>query len=298
MAVANRVHIGIRNQADRVRNASEVWTDITLASTISPETAYPLTNMQNQNANEWTVFDMTGQTTIAITDSGSPDATQLATVAALHNHNLPRGTTWRVRLYDEIDQGGTVVYDSGSVDVGHVVQLGVLILGVDPLEGDYEDESFLKAHAEVIFDTVEYKSFRIDITNADGFTNDTIKIDKLWLGWLFETTYGAMPGSSFTGIEDSEHQRKPGGGMDTVQGAVRRSLNIDFGACLDDAEARAIRYLLDRAKMGGDIYIAYDPNDDRGMAYERNSIYRRTNDNSFVDRYYNGNSFGLAVEEN
>lgn len=304
MSLPDRFHISTLNNAVRFRTEAGAWSDITLASTVAAESAYPLTNMQNEDANDWAVIDMTGQTTVAITDSGSANVTRDACLLIIQGHNCPRNTTVRLRLYDAIDQGGSVVYDSTALNIRNTVPVGSTIAGFDPIEGDFEDEGQMKPVFSLFFDDpadegdlVAYKSFRIDITCADGFTDDTLKIDKLWLSWAYCPEHGPERGFGSTLIDDSEHQRKPGGGMETVEGDVRRSLNGQF-RIVENYERHVIRHLLDRAKMGGDIVVTMDPNDTQSMKYETTFIGRRMNEQTWENEFYNGNRFGFAVEEN
>ena len=287
MSVPNRHHIAWQND----------FAAVTIAASETAETAYPLTNMQNQNANEPTVIDMTGETTVAITDVDSPDSFKSATCWALHNHNFPDGTTARLRLYDAINQGGSVVYDSTALDVMNNVPIGSIIAGVDPIEGNFEDFSRLKTHFSRFFETVEWKSFQIDITNAGGFTDDLLQVDKVWIAFAFCPQKNPNVGLTSTLLDDSEHFKKPGGGMETVSGDVRRSMSLDYSNIVS-AQRHTIRYILDKATMGGDLLISIDPNDALSYRYEMTSIYRRTNDMSFITFYLDGNGFSLTVEEN
>lgn len=285
MSVPDQFHISWQNDI----------ASYTLAADATVETAYPLTNAQSQGANEPAVLDMTGETAVAIT--GSSATTRTATCFAMHNHTAPDGTTVRLRLYAGEGQTGTVMYDSTATDVMHNIPFGSIIAGIDAIEGNFEDEGQMKAHFSLWFESVEYKSFQVDIANAGGFTNDLLQIDKLWLGFAYCPTYGPEHGWGATQLDDSIHQRKPGGGMDTVPGISRRVLNLDF-KMLENSERHVLRHILDRAKKGGDLLITMDPNDTKSQNYETTSIYRRTSDMTFVSEFFNGNSFAISVEEN
>lgn len=297
MSLPDRFHIAIRNLLDRVRDGSGGWSDITLSSTVSAESAYPLTNVQSQSANKPAQFDMTGETQVVITDSGSPDELRAVNCAAIHNHNCPDGTTIQVELFDAIDQGGTTVYDSGEVATDHNVPLGSSVVGVDPIDGNFEDEGHLKTHRSLWFDSVNCKSYRITIKNTNGFTDDTLRIDKLWIAWAWSPNHGPVLGFGSTLLDDSEHQRKPGGGMETVEFTPRRSLNLTFKGVTGE-QRHTFRHWLERAKRGGDLLITMDPNNNQNLRYECTSIYRRTSDIGFINRFYDGHELGLSVEEN
>lgn len=287
MSVPNRIHISWVN-----------WLALyTLASDVDAEAAYPLTNLQNAHRSHWAVFDMTGETAVAIT--GSSATARAANCWAMHNHDAPDGTTIRVRLYADEGQTGTAVYDSTATDVMHNIPFGSVIAGIDGIEGNFEDEGHLTTHISRFFDTVTFKSFQIDIANAGGFTDDVLTIDKLWLGFAWTPTYGIANGWQSSILDDSEHLRKPGGGMDTVDGALRRSLRLRFDPIdMPDSERHVIRHILDRATLSGDLLVAVDPNDVRSKRYETTSIYRRTSNMTFTSAFYNGNGFGLDLEEN
>lgn len=284
MTVPNRMHLSWNNDIG----------EYTIASDVAAETAYPLTNMQNGNANDPTVLDMTADTAVVITGSDATERT--ATCFAIHNHNMPADNTIRLRLFDAVSQGGTTVYDSAATQVPHTIPWGSSIAGVDPYGSYFEALGNMKTHFSLWFDSVAYKSFQIDIA-ATTSTDNTLSIDKLWLGFAYAPEYGPEHGTNSTQQEDSQHQRKPGGGMETIEGHSRRILQILFRG-VENYERHVIRNILDRSKKGGDLLITMDPNDARSQNYERTSIYRRTSNVAFVDAYYNGNDFGLSVEEN
>lgn len=292
MSLPNTIHISWQN----------ALAAYTLAADVAVETAYPLTNCQNQHRSEWTVFDMTGETTVAITGSSATD--RAANCFSIHNHDAPTGTTLRLRLYAGESQTGTVVYDSndyndGDHEIRNKIPLGSSISGIDPFASEFETDSQLTPNYSLWFDPVWYKSFQIDITNAAGFTNNVLKVDKLWLGYAYGADHGIEHGWESNLLDDSEHIRKPGGGMETVEGVVRRSLRLEWdAAALDNAERHTLRHLLDRAKMSGDLLVTLDPNDARSQRYETTSIYRRKSPVSFISQFWNGNGFGLDLEEN
>lgn len=297
MSLPDKFHISWKNLAAEVKSSSGAYTAVTLASTVAAETAYPLTNCQNANANEKAVIDMTGETTVSITDTDSPDVARAINCASAHNHDFPDGTTLRLRIYPEINQGGTAVYDSTATATDHDIPWGSVIAGLDGVEGNFEEEGHMKPHFSLWFEAVEGKSFQIDIANASGFTNDQLSIDKLWLGFAYAPDDGPVFGYGSELADDSEHQQKPGGGMETVEHDVRRSLALEFKG-VKNSERHVLRHILDKAKKGGDLLITMDPNDTKSMNYELTSIYRRMNNNQWIAQHYNWNSFGLALEEN
>lgn len=284
MSVPDRFHISWENDIDQ----------FTIVSDVAAESAYPLTNMQNANANEWTVFDMTSDTTIQLTGTSATERS--ATCAAIHNHNLPSDATARWRFFSGESGGGTTEYDSTALQVPHTIPWGSIIAGVDSLGGYFEDEDGLKTHFSVWFDTIQYKSWQLDLSVPTP-TDDTVKIDKLWIGFAYCPEFGPEFGTQSIIVDPSQHFRKPGGGMDTVIEPAYRSFVTDFRGT-KNAERHVMRNILMRAKKGGDLLISFDPNDARSQGYELTSIYRRTSNSGFIADYYNGNAFALAAEEN
>ncbi len=284
MSLPDKFHISWKNYIP----------EYTITSDVSAESAYPLTNMQNQNANELTVLDMTSDTTVEWTFSSATE--RAANCFAFHNHNLASDATIRLRLFSGEGQTGTTVYDSTATDVPHAIPFGSSIAGIDPAGGYFEDEGNMKTHFSLWFDTVTFKSAQIDI-GCPSPTNDTLSVDKLWLGWAYAPTHGPRRDFGSELIDMSEHFRKPGGGMDTVEREAYRTLLLEFPLVVN-AERHTLRNILDRAKKGGDLLITPDPNDAQSLFFEGTSIYRRTSDTGFIQTAYNINSFGLALEEN
>lgn len=268
--------------------------DVTIASDVAAESAYPLTNMQSQTPNQPTVWDMSADTAIVLTGSSATE--RAATCWAIHNHTLPSDATARLRLYDGENQSGTEVYDSTALVVPNTIPWGSIITGIDEFGGYFEDDGYLKTHFSRWFDTVTFKSWQIDLSVPTP-VNDMLQIDKLWLGFSYCPVDGPVHGTESIIVSPSIHTRKPGGGMDTVEDRDYRTFAARF-EMVPNSERHVLRHILDRCKKGGDMLITFDPNDARSQRYELTSIYRRVSDGRFRGDYFNGNSFGLAAEEN
>lgn len=284
MSVPDRFHISWQND----------FTAFTLASDVAAEAAYPLTNCQSKTANMPTVWDMSEDSSIAITGSSATQRT--STCFAVHRHTLQAGDTVRLRLYAGEDQSGTLVYDSGLVDAGSAIPFGSIIAGIDGFGNTFEETGNITTHKSIWFESVVYRSFQIDIAVTDP-VNDEVAIDKFWLGYAHCPQYGPEWGFGSSLVDESEHQRKVGGGIETVDVPAYRRLQMDFKG-LEQWERHVLRNILDRAKKSGDLLITMDPNDALSLRYETSSIYRRTSDASFIGAHYNWNELGLAVEEN
>jgi len=287
VAVVDRIHIGW---------SSYVPGD-TIASDRTAETQYPIANMQNSSPNSPTVFDLTGQTVMVLTNSNTVSEDRTATCVAVHNHNLPIDTTIKLELFSLTGQGGSTVYDSGAVNVHKSIPFGSVIAGVDGFGSYFIEGSQLKTHFSILFTDVVFRSWRITITNSAGFTNNTISIDKLWLSFAWNPDINPSYGMRSTLLDASEHQKKPGGGVETISREVVRSIQMQFKQ-MENAQRHTIRHILERAKMGGDLFISADPNNAISLNFEMTSIFRRTNSMTFAHTFFDNNEFGLSVEEN
>ena len=266
MSVPNSFHISWENSL----------APLTLASSVAAAAALPLSNVQSKISDLVAEFDMTGQTTLVITDLGSPNTTRMAGAFALHNHNVPSGSTLRLRLYSAVNQGGSVVLDK-TVSIS--------------------DSERLKPHVSMWFDQVGYRSVRIDISNLGGFPANQLILDKLWLGESFCPSYGPEQGWGSTLVDTSEHQPKPGGGVETLEGVLSRSQDLFF-PLVEDVERGVLRRILTQASKGGDLLTTMDPNDARALRLETSSIFRRANDVFFSGKIFNGSDLPLKLVEN
>ena len=206
------------------------------------------------------------------------------------------GTTMTNEIGDTVTIAGTPTVTETLESVAHTIPFGSVISGIDGMGGYFEAEGNSKPHFSTWFESVNYKSLRIDIA-APTSTDDLLSIDKIWLGFAYCPEYGISYGYTSSQVDKSQHQRKPGGGLETVEDFSYRALAVDFQG-LKNSERHVLRNILDRSRKGGDLLLTLDPNDTNSRNYETTSIYRRKSDNGFRAAYYDGNTLGLAVEEN
>lgn len=268
--------------------------EYTIASDVAAETKYPLTNMQNNIANEPTAIDMTGETSVMFTFSSATERS--AGAVAIHGHNCVDGTTVHWKLYPNESLGGTPL-DLGAQSITHNIPLGVVIAGYDAIEGDYEAAGRLKTHWSKCFPNERYKSASCEIANPAGFPDDVLLIDKMWIGFSIAFDIGPDWGFETVQEDGSEHIRKPGGGVETVQREVRRVLRFKVSGTAN-SERQVSRHTFDRATKSGDLLIIMDPNNVMSLNYEISSIYKRTSDTSYIATHYNWHDWGFAGEEN
>jgi hypothetical protein len=282
MSVRDVFHLSVKNWA----------ASFTLSADATVETAYPLSNCLNQISDMPAVIDMTSETSVTIQGTGATD--YVANCLCLWNHNIPADATVQLLLYPNASYAGTP-YDSTALEAHSTIPWGGF-MAADPWSDKYESISNLKRQFIHFFDAFTFKSFKVVISGGT-WENDTVSLDKLWLGPAYAFDLGPSYGAVFSIKDPSIHTRKPSGGIETVELPAYRSMNLDFNN-VPDAEQVLAGNLLDYARKGGDVFASADPNNARGMAFRRSGIFRRMTDLDFVAAYFNGSSLGLALEEN
>lgn len=101
MRLPDKLHISWQNEVG----------NYTLTPSVAAESAYPITRMQSSLSNKKSLFDMTGEARQSISFTDSTERT--VTVAGIHSHNCPDGTTIRWRFYAGESEAGKLERDTG-----------------------------------------------------------------------------------------------------------------------------------------------------------------------------------------
>lgn len=157
---------------------------------------------------------------------------------ALVRHNFTAAATLRLKLYSELNQAGTLVYDSGVLTFGTANGWGEFVWGVDPWGAELFTDWPVK-WKDLFFDAVQAQSFSLqwdDPANTDTF----MQASRLFLGAAFEPTTNMRWGFKWGWQERTQQERTEGGSLRSDAGEPYRTvrLNLDF---LPDGE---------RAQMG------------------------------------------------
>lgn len=262
--------------SDRALLASiNTLADVTLTENVTAETAYPLTNAQNQISGKPAIWDASGSpATLVIEWTGATAYT--FNFLAMCGVNFHADHDIKVQLYPNAGHTGTP-YDSGDIDA---VRIG----------------SNLKEQFVLCFDDFSAKSGRITITTNGSFVDSKIVIDKLYGGFAYTFEYGHEHGSRFWVEDNSEHTDKPAGGLETYDGHARRRADLIFNAS-STTELITIQEGLEIAKKGGDLFLSADPQDTQGLRHKRSGIYRRNSNIDFSAQHYNRHDHGISLIE-
>lgn len=285
MALDSKIYIGWHNRL----------TDYTLSSSLAAESSYPLTNMLNQTKGEPTRWDMSSTTSTAITFSSA--TAYAANNFMLKGHNMPSDATVRLRLWQDAGQSGTLLYDSTATVIYLIIPWGEMIAGIDPWGNYYDPDTNLDPVFSLGFDTVNFKSGQIDISNPTP-TNNLLEIDKMALFFGWTPTYNFEHGATSV-IEDSTRlYETSAGGFLPSNFPARRKMEIDFTAMSDQDRSLLTHILVERTTKANDLYIVANPNATGVSKYMHTSIFKRANDAQFTQTSYNLNDYALTLREN
>lgn len=230
---------------------------------------------------------------IKFTRSGGESAFY-ASGFALARHNFPTDTTARIRLYGDIDQTGSVVYDSGAVVTSVIVPWGSFLAGIDPWADAYTlGIPDIFAHW---FDAVAYKSLQIDIDQPSGSEIAYLDIGRLYIGWAFVPTVNFSRGAAIVWVDKSIHNRTAGGGIRT-EGVVsfrRYELSLDF---MPVSDRERLSHLLERVGKQGDMLITLDPEATGRTHIENTMVGKRVSDNKIAQIGPSTHAAKLIFEE-
>jgi len=245
------------------------WDGLTITVTPAAESDLPIENLLDPNA---TITRISGSPD-PITIKGSNTTDLLAGGFALAKHNLPENTTIRVRLYADINQTGTIVYDSTAIS----------IVPVTPVGFDAWDDIYpltLPNTFSVWFTNVTYKSFQVDI-DQPASPIAIIDIGRLFLGFAFTATVNFSKGASIEHVDKSIHKRTGGLGIRTLSMAPYRKFDISINHMpLSDREQ--LLELLERYGKGRDMLISLDPMATNRISVENTMIAKRISNNKVV----------------
>lgn len=213
---------------------------------------------------------------------------------ALVRHNFTAVATLRLRLYSEINQGGTLAYDSGSLAFGSAAGWGDFIWGVDPWGAELFSDWPVK-WKDLFFTSVQAQSFSLqwdDAANTDTF----MQASRLFLGAAFEPASNMSWGFKWGWAERTEQERTDGGSLRSDAGEPYRNvrLNLDF---LSDSERAQLGGIFRQIGKRKDFFFSGFPA--VGGAKERDfaGVFKVIQMPEFEGKSLNNNPTELIIEE-
>ena len=233
-----------------------VADDATLTCSPAAASTLPVTNLQTQTRGElWRSNSVISAQHIY----GDLSGYQTVSAMALVRHNLTATATYRLRLYDQTAQSGTLLYDSGTVTLGGtLLGWGSFDWGVDPW-GSASLADWPVPYLVAWFDPVLALSFDLqldDTASADGY----LEAARLVLGGYVEPTYNMSYGLDMSWREQSKQTRTEGGTLRTDEREPYRR----FSFALDHLSVSERATLMDRFRRAGlrnDLFLSCFPED-------------------------------------
>jgi len=176
---------------------------------------------------------------------------------ALIRHNLTSAGIVRLIIYEEQDQAGTVLYDSGDVLLGEDIpgwgdeDWGVFGWGGSVFDG------WPVAYMNLWFTQVAGQSFEIQLSDS-GNTDGYIEASRIFLGPVFEPVWNFDWRPRMGWQDDSEHIPTAGGGVRTHAVEPYRvfELNLSF---LSEGERAALNEFARNYGKRGDVFFSGYP---------------------------------------
>lgn len=265
---------------------------LNLSETPAAEASLPIENLLDVNRGKFTRW--TGSPNPIVIKASRVSAGDPAFYASgfgFARHDFADDVTVRLRLYDQIDQLGSVVYDSTALTVATTIPWGVFVAGVDTWGASFT--LGIPAIFSLFFPAVAYKSLQIDIVNP---TATTVDIGRVYLGFAFVPSANFSYNSVIEWVDDSKHNRTDGGGLrtETVPAYRRFEIPLDW---MTDVDRERFSWLLERVTKGGDMLISLDPNATGRESLENTMVCKRVVSNKFAQRHHNINTTKLIVAE-
>lgn len=256
----------------------------TLASTL------PLANIQKYNNSKIARFTSYSDSTI----KGNFPANQLVDIVALWRTSLTDVSTWRVKLYDAINQGGTLVYDSGDVGTIKLKTLDELDWGIEELNASTSEGAGIRR--SILYpDNIVCRSFTIqmkDPTNTDSFFDVT----RLYMGRSVSTKINMEYGFKNAAVDNAIQTRTTGGGLWSTPSSAFDKISFTL-AQMEEKDRAKMRAAYKHAGKMLDIFISAFP-DGKGYLEEDNAFAGKfTNSPEFVNDYFNNYVAEFEIEE-
>lgn len=288
MTTQNKLLLGWKN----------VLAQMTLSATIAAESNYPLSNLVNQRKRKCARFDITGKAGVSIKGTSADEFAMTALLMA--GHNMAEDSTVRIRIWDDENQTGTVMFDSdneeGADKIFTVRPWGEMIAGYDPWGGGYDATSRLSRVYSLAWPTIKGKSFQLDLT-VPSPVNSIIEIDKLALFFGWEPKHNFDWGASFSIGDKIEPAELESGGVFAKEKPSWRLMDIDFGL-MEDTERNRMLGILDEAGKVTDLYVIPDPSDTGFSRFMGAGIYRRTSQAGYEHVMFDGSESAVSLREN
>jgi hypothetical protein len=209
----------------------------------------------------------------------------VASGIALAEHNLKEDSTIQIRLYDQANQAGILVFDSGIVSAGTIKPWGEFNAGTDPWsDAEWQLGDLIPQIFYNYFTQRAWHSIQIDISAPN---NTTIDIGRLMIGYVFIPSRNYARRSRFDWVDT---------GTDRIKGEEYRVFNFDLNR-LADFENDRLEIELIKSKRQGDVLVCLNPDATGLSKLKDTAVMKRENDISRTNLFQNINRQNLKFKE-
>jgi len=211
----------------------------------------PVTNLQDQTRK-------VARTTSLATQHiyGNFNAVKQISSFALVRHNLTAAATLRLKIYDAINQTGTLVYDSGSLALGNPKAWGDLVWGVDSWGAD-SFSGWPSAFVVLYFGAVTSWSFDLQLDDPANI-NGYMEAARLFLGPYLEPVKNFDYGIDMSWQENSVQERTDGGTLRTDARLPYRRWTFTL-PMLTQGERAQFSNIFRKAGLRNDMFLSCYP---------------------------------------
>jgi len=211
----------------------------------------------------------------------------------LYRHNLSASATFRLEIFDDVNQAGNTVYDSGNVSAVQQRAYDEWDWRIEKLVSSPFDNWSVK-FSQAWFYEVFGLSFRItvnDPSNEDG----EIEITRIYMGRTFSPSRNFDWGQKTQIKSNSNQVRTDGASLYTK---VRKKFRIlDFSVILSDIDRVAFFNATEHLGLDLDFFITLYPNTGKQQEMESALAGKFKVIPSLVNEGYDRNATTAQIEE-
>ena len=211
-----------------------------------------------------------------------------------YRHNLSNAAQWRLELFDNINQSGKKVFDSGLINALPTKTLADLNFYVDKLVSSIADDWHIR-YSQMWFESVMAQSFRLTIEDPEQET-ELVEINRCYLGQAFQPEINFDWGYSHAWESSGQHRRSAGGSIHTHESELYRRIKYRL-SWVSPVERPKLSYGIRAAGLRRDIFISLFPNAGGQTELEYAMACKFTSLPPITSDFINNNSVDFEMEE-
>lgn len=234
---------------------NNIWDSATAAVTLGTEIAsLPITHTQKKGRSNTAVI-VPSITDTSVVEFDMPNFS-FASAFVMYRHWLSNSAKVRLELYNESNQSGDLVYDSGLIDAVETKTFAEMNWFVDPLVASPFD-NWPYRFTNLWFNRVFFKSGRLSIVDENARGN-VHEIDRIFMGDVIKPDVNFAYGHEFAWRSDEEQKRSVGGSVFTTEREKWREFSFDLN-WITEAERPLFSEAIRQVSTSKDWFISMYP---------------------------------------